>query len=70
MLVFFSGQTVKLYERCLISCASYPEFWMRYVTFLESSGGRELAISALDRATKIFLKVRLNFFIFSYLILV
>ncbi|XP_073300578.1 uncharacterized protein [Primulina huaijiensis] len=48
--------TVKLYERCLISCASYPEFWMRYVNFLESSGGRELAISALDRATKIFLK--------------
>ncbi|XP_073150054.1 uncharacterized protein [Henckelia pumila] len=47
---------VRLYERCLISCANYPEFWMRYVDFLESKGGRELAISALDRATNFFLK--------------
>ncbi|GER26016.1 pre-mRNA-processing factor 39 [Striga asiatica] len=47
---------MKLYERCLIPCASYPEFWMRYVEFLNSKGGQELAISALDRATKIFLK--------------
>ncbi|KAH6776753.1 hypothetical protein C2S52_014314 [Perilla frutescens var. hirtella] len=48
--------TMKLYERCLIPCANYPEFWMRYVEFLESKGGRELAISALARATQIFLK--------------
>ncbi|KAL3615164.1 hypothetical protein CASFOL_040825 [Castilleja foliolosa] len=47
---------MKLYERCLIPCAHYPELWMRYVEFLESKGGRELAISALDRATRIFLK--------------
>ncbi|KAI3466792.1 hypothetical protein Pfo_023455, partial [Paulownia fortunei] len=47
---------MKLYERCLVPCASYPEFWMRYVEFLESKGGRELSISALDRATQIFLK--------------
>ncbi|KAA8514990.1 hypothetical protein F0562_018222 [Nyssa sinensis] len=47
---------VKLYERCLISCANYPEFWMRYVDFMETKGGRELANFALDRATKIFLK--------------
>ncbi|KAG8365591.1 hypothetical protein BUALT_Bualt18G0121700 [Buddleja alternifolia] len=47
---------VKLYERCLIPCANYPEFWMRYVEFLESKGGCEMAISALDRATQIFLK--------------
>ncbi|CAI9782124.1 unnamed protein product [Fraxinus pennsylvanica] len=47
---------VKLYERCLISCANYPEFWIRYVEFLESKRGRQLAISVLDRATQIFLK--------------
>ncbi|XP_022927451.1 uncharacterized protein LOC111434274 isoform X2 [Cucurbita moschata] len=47
---------VKLYERCLIPCASYPEFWMRYVEFMEIKGGRELAMFALERATKTFLK--------------
>ncbi|KAL0310578.1 UNVERIFIED_CONTAM: Pre-processing factor 39 [Sesamum angustifolium] len=48
--------TMNVYERCLIPCANYPEFWMRYVEFLESKGGCELANSALDRATQIFLK--------------
>ncbi|KAL6544901.1 hypothetical protein OROMI_023763 [Orobanche minor] len=47
---------MKLYERCLIPCANYPEFWMRYVDFLEAKGGRELAISVVNRATQIFLK--------------
>ncbi|KAL0534940.1 hypothetical protein IC582_029244 [Cucumis melo] len=47
---------VKLYERCLIPCASYPEFWMRYVEFVETKGGREIAMFALERATKTFLK--------------
>ncbi|XP_051133744.1 pre-mRNA-processing factor 39-2 isoform X3 [Andrographis paniculata] len=47
---------VKLYERCLIPCANYPEFWTRYVEFLESKGGRELALCALDRAAQLFLK--------------
>ncbi|XP_076960367.1 pre-mRNA-processing factor 39-2-like [Bidens hawaiensis] len=47
---------VKVYERCLIPCANYPEFWMRYVEFMESNGGRELANFALERATQVFLK--------------
>ncbi|KAK9153237.1 hypothetical protein Sjap_000717 [Stephania japonica] len=47
---------VKLYERCLIPCANYPEFWMRYVELMENMGGREIASFALDRATKVFLK--------------
>ncbi|GMN43372.1 hypothetical protein TIFTF001_012560 [Ficus carica] len=47
---------VKLYERCLIPCAHYPEFWMRYVDFMETKGGREIANYALDRATQVFLK--------------
>ncbi|ONI10882.1 hypothetical protein PRUPE_4G074100 [Prunus persica] len=47
---------VKFYERCLIPCANYPEFWMRYVEFMEINGGREIANYALDRATQIFMK--------------
>ncbi|KAG7963586.1 hypothetical protein I3843_09G125000 [Carya illinoinensis] len=47
---------VKLYERCLIPCANYPEFWMRYVEFMETKGGREIANHAMDRATLNFLK--------------
>ncbi|KAL9275886.1 Pre-mRNA-processing factor 39-2-like protein [Drosera capensis] len=47
---------VKLYERCLIPCANYPEFWMRYVEFVEAKGGREIANDALGRATHVFLK--------------
>ncbi|KAM3251161.1 pre-mRNA-processing factor 39-2 isoform X1 [Capsicum annuum] len=47
---------LKLYERCLISCANYPEFWIRYVDFMEAMGGRELAMFALERATKVFSK--------------
>ncbi|XP_065878655.1 pre-mRNA-processing factor 39-2 isoform X2 [Euphorbia lathyris] len=47
---------VQLYERCLIPCANYPEFWMRYVEFMDRKGGREIANFALDRATQIHLK--------------
>ncbi|CAN1329476.1 Pre-mRNA-processing factor 39-2 [Linum perenne] len=46
----------KLYERCLIPCAIYPEVWVRYVEFMEGKGGRELADFALSRATKTFVK--------------
>ncbi|KAL8507245.1 hypothetical protein ACS0TY_017967 [Phlomoides rotata] len=56
---------MKLYERCLIPCATYPEFWMRYVEFLESNGGRELAVLALARATQIFLKNVLEIHLFD-----
>ncbi|XP_050290159.1 pre-mRNA-processing factor 39-2-like [Quercus robur] len=47
---------VKLYEGCLIPCANYLEFWMHYVEFMESKGGREITNNALDRSTLIFLK--------------
>ncbi|KAK1309924.1 hypothetical protein QJS10_CPA08g01848 [Acorus calamus] len=47
---------VKLYERCLIPCANYPEFWIRYVELVESKGGREIADFALRRATALFPK--------------
>ncbi|KAK1297602.1 hypothetical protein QJS10_CPB15g01113 [Acorus calamus] len=47
---------VKLYERCLIPCANYPEFWIRYVELVESKGGREIADFALRRAAELFPK--------------
>lgn len=50
-------QMIKLYERCLIACANYPEFWMRYVLCMESSENMELAYNALTRATHVFVKV-------------
>ncbi|KAI5670766.1 hypothetical protein M9H77_11130 [Catharanthus roseus] len=56
---------LQLFERCLISCANYPEFWIRYVEFMESKGGRELANFALERATKIFVKDSLEIHLFS-----
>ncbi|CAA6665292.1 unnamed protein product [Spirodela intermedia] len=48
--------TVKLYERCLIPCANYPEFWVRYIELMEASGGREIATHAIERAVTTFLK--------------
>ncbi|KAF8412047.1 hypothetical protein HHK36_004607 [Tetracentron sinense] len=47
---------VKLYERCLIACANYPEYWIRYVLCMEASGGMDLANNALARATQVFVK--------------
>ncbi|URE38834.1 HAT [Musa troglodytarum] len=56
---------VKLYERCLIACANYSEFWIRYVEFVEAKGGRELANYALTRAVTVFLKKVPAFCIYS-----
>ena len=50
-------QTVRLYERCVIPGANYPEFWVRYVSIMEESGDVERAQDALTRATTIFVKV-------------
>lgn len=50
-------QIVKLYERCLIACANYPEYWIRYILCMESSGSMDLADNALARATQVFVKV-------------
>ncbi|KAG6434560.1 hypothetical protein SASPL_106198 [Salvia splendens] len=50
------NKVVKLYERCLIACARYPEFWIRYVLCMEASGSMELVENALARATLVFVK--------------
>ncbi|CDY18203.1 BnaC05g02260D [Brassica napus] len=47
---------VKLYERCLVACANYPEYWIRYVLSMETSGSMDLADNALARATQVFVK--------------
>lgn len=53
-----ASQVVKLYERCLIACANYPEYWIRYVSCMETSGSLDLADNALARATQVFVKVK------------
>ncbi|CAN4093450.1 unnamed protein product [Withania somnifera] len=50
------NKVVKLYERCLIACANYPEYWIRYVSCMETSGSLDLADNALVRATQVFVK--------------
>lgn len=58
MSICFYLQTVKLYERCLIPCANYPEFWVRYIELMEASGAREIATHAIERAVTSSLKVK------------
>ncbi|XP_027349705.1 pre-mRNA-processing factor 39 isoform X1 [Abrus precatorius] len=50
------SQIVKLYERCVIACANYPEYWIRYVLCMEASGSMDLANNVLARATQVFVK--------------
>ncbi|KAJ8558213.1 hypothetical protein K7X08_004979 [Anisodus acutangulus] len=50
------NKVVKLYERCLIACANYPEYWIQYVSCMETSGSLDLADNALARATQVFVK--------------
>ncbi|GMH30903.1 hypothetical protein Nepgr_032746 [Nepenthes gracilis] len=49
-------KVVKLYERCLVACANYPEYWIRYILCMEASASMDLADNALARATKVFVK--------------
>ncbi|CAH9051093.1 unnamed protein product [Cuscuta epithymum] len=50
------NKVVKLYERCLIACANYPEYWIRYILCMEASGSMDLADNAIVRATQVFVK--------------
>ncbi|KAG0717753.1 Pre-mRNA-processing factor 39 [Chionoecetes opilio] len=46
-----------LFERCLIACAFYEEFWMRYIRYLEENNGTEEEIrSVYQRACVIHLR--------------
>ncbi|XP_042394457.1 pre-mRNA-processing factor 39-like isoform X1 [Zingiber officinale] len=59
------NKVVKLYERCLIACANYPELWIRYVLCMEASGSMELAYNALARATQVFVKKQPEIHLFA-----
>ncbi|XP_051118634.1 pre-mRNA-processing factor 39-1-like isoform X2 [Andrographis paniculata] len=50
------NQVVKLYERCVIACASYPEYWIRYILSMEARDSMDLAENVLTRATQVFVK--------------
>jgi len=30
-----SARLIKLFERCLVTCANYPQFWKRYAGYVE-----------------------------------
>lgn len=64
-----SARVEKLYERCLVACANYSEFWMRYATWKESKVGASEAFEVCDRACTTFLKKRadMHFFYASLL---
>ncbi|KAJ6790836.1 pre-mRNA-processing factor 39 isoform X1 [Iris pallida] len=59
------NKVVRLYERCLIACANYPEYWIRYVLSMEASGSMELADNALARATQVFVKKQPKIHLFA-----
>lgn len=52
------ASVTRLYERCLVSCASYPEFWLRYARWQASEKGQgvDAARAALQRAARVFCK--------------
>eukprot|EP01025_Chloroclados_australasicus_P022835 TRINITY_DN2337_c0_g4_i1.p1 TRINITY_DN2337_c0_g4~~TRINITY_DN2337_c0_g4_i1.p1 ORF type:complete len:689 (-),score=100.22 TRINITY_DN2337_c0_g4_i1:257-2323(-) len=57
-------ETVMLYERCLIACALYSDFWRRYVRYLESKDVNS-ARNALKRATEIHCKRKPEMHVFA-----
>eukprot|EP00794_Sanderia_malayensis_P020193 gene20193-22169_t len=50
-------ETCILFERCIIACAMYEEFWQKYISYLESRVGNEVEIDAVrvlyERACKV-----------------
>ncbi|XP_024519001.1 pre-mRNA-processing factor 39 isoform X1 [Selaginella moellendorffii] len=56
---------VKAYERCVIACANYPEYWIRYIHTMEAKSRSEIADDALDRALHIFVKRRPEIHIYA-----
>ncbi|XP_068473108.1 pre-mRNA-processing factor 39-1 isoform X3 [Phaseolus vulgaris] len=58
------SKIVKLYERCVIACANYPEYWIRYVLCMEASRSMDLANNVLARATQVFVKRQAEIHIF------
>jgi len=51
-------RVVKLYERCIVACCNYWEYWKNYIHYLESKNDEAAAREVFIRATTIFLKRR------------
>ncbi|KAK3285207.1 pre-mRNA splicing factor [Cymbomonas tetramitiformis] len=49
---------VHLYERCVIACANYPEYWIRYAKYSEKTAGADAARAVIQRASMVFVKRR------------
>ncbi|KAL9239066.1 hypothetical protein vseg_013420 [Gypsophila vaccaria] len=62
------NKIVKLYERCLVACANYPEYWKRYILCMEGRGNIDLADNALARATQVFVKRQPEIHLFAALV--
>ncbi|KAI9090990.1 putative mRNA splicing protein [Phlyctochytrium arcticum] len=50
-----TGRIYFLYERCLVTCALYEEFWQRYIRFLLSRQDTDGTRNVFIRATNIFI---------------
>ncbi|XP_023004937.1 pre-mRNA-processing factor 39 isoform X1 [Cucurbita maxima] len=59
------NKVVKLYERCVIACANYPEYWVRYILYMQASDSMDLSNDALARASQVFVKRRPEIHLFS-----
>lgn len=47
-----------LYERCLVTCAHYDEFWLRYVRWLSAQSGKEEEVrNVYQRASCIYVPI-------------
>ncbi|CBN75000.1 conserved unknown protein [Ectocarpus siliculosus] len=53
-----SGDVERLFERCLVPCASYSWLWERYALWKESVRGLESALEVAERACSPFLRWR------------
>ncbi|CAD5119021.1 DgyrCDS7672 [Dimorphilus gyrociliatus] len=51
---------VFLYERCLISCALYEEFWLKYAKYMTDHSHIEEARSIYERACNVHLPMKVN----------
>ncbi|CAI9297373.1 unnamed protein product [Lactuca saligna] len=59
------NKVIKVYERCLIACANYHEYWIRYVLCMEARKDMDLAENALARATHVFVKKQPEIHLFA-----
>ncbi|XP_023745513.1 pre-mRNA-processing factor 39-1 isoform X1 [Lactuca sativa] len=59
------NKVIKLYERCLIACANYHEYWIRYVLCMEARKDMDVAENALARATHVFVKKQPEIHLFA-----